>query len=78
MRGSADGKSYQSLGSVFMRVRKHAVVGCPIPSIWGLCCAKKFGGMCSGMGSSSPVSTPTRRSGRIFWMEAIKLVLCWK
>jgi len=69
------GKGYHALGSILDRVKKHADVGSPMPSISIFSLSKNPGGGSSGMGSArgSPFCKSGARSGRARRIVAIRL-----
>ena len=50
-----------------------AAMGCPMPGMNGTSFSKKFTGICSGMGSASPIDSFCRSSGRTSRVVATKL-----
>ena len=74
--GEKERRGNQLVGSILDWVKKLAIVGSPIPSTWGICLSRKWGGMSLGIGCPSSNSIESfiksRRKSRIV---AIKLLL---
>ena len=66
-------KLYQWDGFVLVRVRKHAVMGSPIPSTLKDCLSKNFAGGSFGIGSALPIFACVNKSGRTVRIVAVKL-----
>jgi len=79
-RGGEEGMTNQLVGLMLEWVKKVAVVGSPMPSMWGMCLSRKWGGISLGIGCPSSINnimesfTTSDRTSRIV---AIKLLWCW-
>jgi len=65
--------TYQFVGSTFEKVKKHAVVGSPRPSIYSFGFRVKFGGISLEIGRSLASLSAPINSGRNCLMVALRL-----
>jgi len=69
----------QLVGSIFEWVKKVAVVGSPMPSMWGMCLSRKWGGISLGIGCPSSCSTSVvNSSGLKSRTVAIRLIISFQ
>jgi len=65
--------AYQLVGSIELRVKNDANMGCPISGTLSVCFDRNSGGISSGMTSSGKANSFGNKSGLCFLIVAIKL-----